>query len=64
MEQTSMDFIRARLPQDKQQLERIAEGANVPFHTLRKIAYGETNNPRISTVESLLRYFRQQGIAI
>lgn len=57
MKQTSMDFLRAKLPHDKAELERIATGAKVPFHTLRKIQSGETQNPRIATVENLMRFY-------
>jgi predicted transcriptional regulator len=38
------------------ELEVIAKGAGVPFHTLRKIASGETRDPRVSTIAALQQY--------
>jgi predicted transcriptional regulator len=39
-------------------LQKIAHEAGVSFHTLLKIAKGETSDPRISTVQTLNDYFR------
>ena len=60
MEQGLLDYVRARLPasSDRGRLEEIARGAGVPYHTLLKIANGETDDPRVSTIENLIRYFR------
>lgn len=57
--------IRARLPapSDKEALERIARASKVSYHTLLKIANGQTDDPRISTVEKLQRYFDQREAA-
>lgn len=51
--------IRAKLPapSDKEGLERIARASKVPYHTLLKIANGATEDPRVSTIEKLQRYF-------
>lgn len=46
-----------------ERLEAIAKGADVPFHTLLKIAKGETADPRVSTVEKLQRFFAQERAA-
>jgi hypothetical protein len=56
----------ARLPKQgdddfHERIDEIARGADVSPHTLLKIAKGETTDPRVSTVESLIRYFQQQG---
>lgn len=58
-------YVRDRLPppSDKGKLEEIAKGAGVPYHTLLKIAKGETADPRVSTVESLADYFKAQEAA-
>jgi predicted transcriptional regulator len=55
--------VQERLPQPgaahfTERLERIAEGAQVPFHTLLKIAKGETEDPKVSTVQKLHDYFK------
>lgn len=65
MEPGLLKYIRERLPApgEKEQLEAIAKGADVPYHTLLKIANGETADPRVSTVENLIRYFREQEAA-
>jgi len=59
-EETMLNYVRQRLPapNDRERLEEISSGANVPYHTLLKIAKGETVDPRVSTVEALSRYFR------
>ena len=65
METDSMAFLRKHLPppSDKEALEAIAKGADVSYHTLLKIAKGETSDPRVSTVDSLTRYFRDREAA-
>jgi predicted transcriptional regulator len=57
--------IRARLPDpsDKEALEAIAKASKVPYHTLLKIANGQTDDPRISTIEKLQRYFGEREAA-
>ncbi len=35
----------------------IAEATEVPEDTIRKIAYGDTTDPKLSTVEPLIEYF-------
>lgn len=64
-EEHILDYVRERLPapSEKARLEQIAEGAKVPFHTLLKIAKGETEDPRVSTVQSLFDYFRARDQA-
>ena len=65
MEHGLLQYIRERLPlpSEKEKLETIAKGADVPYHTLLKIAKGETEDPRVSTVENLLRYFQEREAA-
>ena len=64
-EESLLKYVRERLPapSDKEALEAIAKGADVPYHTLLKIAKGETHDPRVSTVENLIRYFREREAA-
>lgn len=45
-------------PSDREALELVAAGSKVPYHTLLKIAKGETGDPRISTVQNLYDYYR------
>lgn len=64
-EESLLDYVRGRLPapSEKERLEEIAKGADVPYHTLLKIAKGETNDPRVSTIDNLIRYFREREAA-
>ena len=58
----NIDEIRSRLaPLSWSQLEELAERSGVPFHTLRKVATGETQDPRISTVQALLDHWERQA---
>lgn len=53
----ALETIRSKLSRVTwRNLQRIADEAGVPFHTLRKIVSGETQNPSYRTVEKLL-YF-------
>ena len=57
-----LDTVRKRLPgkSEKAALEEIAAGSKVPYHTLLKIANGQTADPRISTVDRLIAYFESR----
>jgi len=61
MKHTSLRDVLASLPppNDRVGLERVAVGADVPYHTILKIAKGETTDPRLSTFEKLARYLRK-----
>ena len=53
MDATSFDDLVSALPTARAALESLATAADVPYHTLLKIARGETRNPRIRTVEAI-----------
>lgn len=61
MQETILEYVCSRLPaaNERERLEEIAKGADVSYHTLLKIANGETTDPRVSTVQSLFQYFQQ-----
>lgn len=44
----------------KDGMERAARKTGVPFHTMLKVAKGETKNPRYRTIVPLVKYFRQE----
>ena len=44
-------------PMDMDAIALVARRSGVPYHTLRKIATGETADPKISTVEKLQAYY-------
>lgn len=62
---TLLQELLALLPKasERERLEEIARSAEVPYHTLLKIVNGQTTDPRVSTVDSLLRYLRQREAA-
>jgi predicted transcriptional regulator len=64
-QESLLRYVQERLPapNERERLEEIAKAAGVPYHTLLKIAKGETHDPRISTVENLIRYFREREAA-
>lgn len=57
---SDFQYVRERLPgpKDRVELEEVANGSGVSIHTLLKIANGETSDPRTSTVNRLVVYFR------
>jgi len=44
---------------NKKALHALSLKSGVPFHTLRKLQSGETSDPKISTVERLLKHAKQ-----
>jgi predicted transcriptional regulator len=54
--------VRRSLPpaNAKAELEKAAKESGVPLGTLLKIVSGKTENPRIKTVEKLLRWRSRQ----
>lgn len=59
-ESSLLQYVRERLPtpSEKDRLEEVAKGADVPYHTLLKIAKGETEDPKVSTVQKLYDYLK------
>lgn len=57
-----LQYVQDHLPpaSDKERLEEIAKGSGVPYHTLLKIAKRETDDPRVSTVQSLYDYLKAE----
>jgi hypothetical protein len=51
-----LGYVMERLPEDRSELERVAEGAKVPLGTLTKIWTKQTKNPRVLTVQRLANY--------
>lgn len=56
-----VSFIRERLSGRTQAEWRvIAEATGVPYATLEKIAYGVTEDPRVSTVEPVFKFLKAE----
>lgn len=51
------DFVVEQLQRTKGRWPEVAEGSGVPARTIEKIARRETENPRVSSIERLVRYF-------
>lgn len=63
MSQTVLDRLKEKLPapSERAQLEAVASGSGVPFHTLLKIVNNATKDPRASTVQRLLDYVESRA---
>lgn len=59
MNSSLLEQLKKKLPAqtDRAGLEAVAASTGVPYHTLLKIVKGETEDPRISTVERLLAHY-------
>lgn len=58
-----LPYVLERLPKPGEadftdRIEKIAKGSKVPVHTLKKIANGETEDPRVSTVQNVYNYLK------
>lgn len=62
---TLLEELLALLPpaSERGRLEDIAQQAGVPYHTLLKIVNRQTTDPRVSTVDNLLRHLRERAAA-
>lgn len=59
-----LEFVRSELQKvPLKDLDRLAELSRVPFGTLQKIKYGETADPRYTTVKLLAEHFRSKEAA-
>lgn len=60
MEHSLLQYVRARLAEIRpSDYQAIADACGVPVSTIRKVHYGEVDNPRINTVQALHNYFRK-----
>ena len=41
-------------------MEKMAKRAGIPFHTFRKVATGETLNPRVDTAEAIAKLLERE----
>jgi predicted transcriptional regulator len=52
---TMLAALRAELATQKKMWPELATRCGVPLSTFRKVAYGHVKNPRVATVERMLR---------
>lgn len=53
-----LEELRRAIDDSDKTLKVIAAETGVPYHTLTKVAAGSRTNPRLSTIDPLLAYFR------
>lgn len=60
-----LNFVKEKISAcSYKELETVSADTGVPYGTLMKIKAGETENPRINTIQPLLNYFsnhKKQG---
>lgn len=62
-EQSLHEFVVAKLQEAKGTWPSIADEADMSLRTIQKIANGEIEDPGVSHIEKLARYFRDQAAA-
>lgn len=50
-------FVLRKLEESRGKWVEVARASGVPYHTLTKIAQGQSPDPRIETVQRLVDYF-------
>lgn len=53
-------FVLRKLEETRGQWVEVARASGVPYHTLTKIAQGQSPDPRIDTVQRLVSHFNGQ----
>jgi len=53
-------FVLRKLEESRGKWVEVARDSGVPYHTLTKIAQGQSPDPRIDTVQRLVDYFNGQ----
>ena len=61
MESDLLPFVRTNLRAvGKDVWPAISEATGVPCNTLRKLAYNDRKNPRLSTIEPVAKWFKER----
>lgn len=55
-----LNFVKEKLVQNKGRLPAISRECDVPYSTLIKISQGVSTNPRVTTVQKIANFFRQE----
>jgi len=58
---TFNEVIKTLKKHSRAELQQVADDVGISFHTLVKLANGQTPNPRIRTVEPLLKWHAKRG---
>lgn len=63
MKETLHQYVLKKLESTKGRWSEVAEGSGVSKRTVEKIARREIEDPGVSHIEKLARYFREAGAA-
>ena len=55
-------FVRRKLDESRGQWVEVSRESGVPYHTLTKIAQGQVEDPRVSTMQRLVDYFNGKAV--
>lgn len=58
VEEPILTFVRRRLEESRGYWPQISTATGVPYFTITNIAQGKVEDPRVSTVQKLVDYFR------
>lgn len=58
------DYVLRELERTKYRWPRVAAGSGVRYKTIGMIARRELKDPKVSHIEKLARFFREQGASI
>jgi len=58
VEESILIFVKRRLEESRGYWPQIAASTGVPYFTITNIAQGKTEDPRVSTLQKLVDYFR------
>ena len=60
MNTSFLDYVRSRLARTPlAEFEAVSTATGVPLSTIRKLHYGEVQNPRVATVQKLYDHFKR-----
>lgn len=62
MEEPILDFVKRRLEEARGYWPHISQVTGVPYFTITNLAQGKVEDPRVSTLQKLVDYFRARDI--
>jgi predicted transcriptional regulator len=55
-----LEYVRAKLEGSRGNWPAISEATGVPYFTITNLVQGKVEDPRVSTIQKLIDYFREQ----
>lgn len=56
-----LDYLKAKLEASRGQWPAISKATGVPYFTITNLAQGKVEDPRLSTAQRLIDYFREES---